>query len=71
MSTAPTQDDITGGTVVEVREVQRLPDGTTFQPGERGEVLYHSSQAACWVVHFAERAVTKVLPGVVLDVVKD
>lgn len=69
MSTAAAQDGITGGTVVEVLELQELPDGTTFQPGERGEVLYHSSQAAYWVVYFAERDVTRVLPGVVLRVV--
>ena len=71
MSTAAAQDGITGGSVVEIRVLQELPDGTIFQPGERGEVLYHSSQAACWVVHFAQRDVTKVLPGTVLGVVKE
>ena len=64
---APTSKDrISGGVTVEVTKEQRFPDGTVIPAGTRGEVLHHSSQAACWVVHFVEQDLIKVIAGVFL-----
>ena len=65
-------DQITGGATVEVTKEQRFPDGTVIAAGERGEVLHHSSQAACWVIQFADRdGMMKVVAGVFLKPVAD
>ncbi len=69
MGASKPTNEIGAGAVVRISRDQRFADGTTIAAGERGRILYHSSQAACWIVLFPERGTRKVIAGANLELV--
>jgi hypothetical protein len=64
---APMRMRLHGGEDIELAEDQIFADKVVVRAGERGRVLYPSSQAASWVVHFSRvGAKLRVLPECLL-----